>query len=269
MPQGRALLTIAMNSDKNVIAYFTAVPEYELFLDYEVGEYYNYETTTTTTSIQDNTETEASQTSAYSMQITAVGDDEITARYTATEIREGENVEVTLVMTMSNRGKMISWEIENVTPPEYWEQVSSEYESQMVYGELFGLEFPEEAIPIDHEWESPIEVEIPMGPEEARIEVPVTGEISAQFVGEESITVEAGTFDCWRIEYSASISGETTIDDYTVTLNITSEGTSWLDKRNCTEVKSTMSYVMNMEFDGYTGEYLSESVTELVEYGTI
>lgn len=244
---------------------------YELFFDYEVGEYYNYETTTTTTSIQDNTETETSSSSAYFTQVTAVEDDEISIKYIGTETLDGENVEMTLVMTMSKRGEMLSWEIENVVPPEYWEQVSSTYEGQMVYQELLGLEFPEGAIPIGHEWESSIETEIPMGPEEERRMVPLTGEISAQFVGEESVPVEAGTFDCWRIEHSASVSGEKTVDNqYTLMVDITVGGIDWLNKQNCVQIKSMMSWSMSGGVENYFQfEYLSESVTELVEYGTV
>jgi len=238
---------------------------YEFLYDYQVGEYYNYETAGTTTSIQDNTETETSQTSAYSMQITAVEGDEITTKTIGTETIANENVDVTLVMTMSNKGEMISWEIENVAPPEYWEAAEAYENSSMVFSELFGLEFPEEAIPIGHEWGSPTEAEIPMGP----YIVPITGERSAHFVGEESITVEAGTFDCWRVDYSASASGERTVDNHVLTVNLTCEGTCWLGKQNCAQIKSTMSYTMNFEYDGYTGGYLGEAVTELVEYGTI
>lgn len=238
---------------------------HELFYDYQVGEYYNYETAGTTTSIQDNTETETSQTSAYSMQITAVEGNEITTKTIGTETIANENVDVTLVMTMSNRGEIISWEIENVVPLEYLEAAEAYENTSMAFSELFGLEFPEEAIPIGHEWGSPTEAEYSMGP----YIVPITGERSAHFVGEESITVEAGTFDCWRFDYTASASGERTVDNHVLTMSLTCGGTGWLGKQNCAQIKSTMSYTMNFEYDGYTGRYLGEAVTELVEYGTI
>lgn len=264
-----AIVVVAIVAAATVYIILSGEEEetYELFYDYEVGKYYNYETTTTTTSTQNNDmETENSST-AYSMQVTAVEDNEITLKQTGTETIDGENVDVTLVVTVSNKGEMISWEIENVVPPEYWSQVV-EYENQsMIYWELIGFEFPEEAIPIGHEWGSSIEYEIPWGPEE--IPLPMTGEASTQFVGEESITVEAGTFDCWRIDYSVNLSGEMTVDNHTVTMNIIFEGTDWLDNQNCGQVKSMMSFAMDMEYDGYTMEQVSESVTELVEYGTI
>lgn len=239
---------------------------YELFFDYEVGKYYNYEVATTATSTQDDDmETEDSST-AYSIQVTAVEDDEITLQQTGTEPIAGENVDVTLVITMSNKGEMTSWEVEDVVPPEYWEQAVAYENQSMMYMELIGLEFPEEAISIGHEWGNPIEAEVPVGLD---ISLLVTGEVSAHFMGEESITVEAGTFDCWRIDYSMSASGEITVDIYTLTLDLTFEGTEWLDKQNCGEVKATMSFAMNMQYDGQTMEQVSESVTELVEYGTI
>lgn len=264
-------VTITMNSDKDVTAYFTAVPTYELIYDYEDGEYYNYETTTTSTSTYDNMETETSSSSVYSMQVTAVEDDEITAKYISTEtigppyLETEENVDVTLAITMSKKGEMLSWEIENVAPPEYWENVEEYENSMMIYWQLFGFVFPEEAVPIGHEWENSIEVEMPW----SYIMLPMSGESSAHFVGEESIAVEAGTFNCWRLDYSASISGELTVDNHTVTMDMTVEGASWLDKQNCAQVKSTMSYAASSEYDGYTGEHLSESVTELIEYGTV
>ncbi len=265
-------VTITMDSNKSVVSHFkTTVETYELFYDYEVGEYYVYETATTSTSTYDNMETETSSSSVYSMQVTAVEDDEIIAKYISTEtigppyLETEENVDVTLVITISKKGEMLSWEIENVAPPEYWENVEEYENSTMVYWQLFGFVFPEEAVPIGHEWENPIETEMPW----SYIMLPMTGESSAHFVGEESITVEADTLNCWRLDYSASISGEQTVDNYTVTMDMTVEGTSWFDKQNCAQVKSTMSYTMSWEYDGYIGEHLSESVTELIEYGTI
>ena len=231
---------------------------YALFYDYGVGEYYNYEMTMTTTEIKDNMESETSYTSASSMQITAVEDNEITAKHIGTEFIAGENVDVTLVVKMSNKGKMISWEIENVAPPEYWEAAEAHENICMVYWELLGLEFPEEAILIGHKWESPIEAEIPLGP----IIIPITGVKSAHFVGKESITVKAGIFDCWRIDYDGSISGGLT-DVFTI--NSTYTATSWFNKQNCAQIKWTLSGTS--EYDGIWG--YSEMIIELVEYGTI
>ena len=265
-----ASVSITMNSDKDLIAYFTAVPTYELFYDYQVGEYYNYEMTTTSTT---DTTTE-NVSSTYSMQVTAVEDNEITAKYLETIENIGpplyeytiESAEVTSMATMTNKGKMISWEIENVVPPELWENVELYENSTMAYSQLLeNLQmFPRELIPICENWGVSISGEIEWMP---GTYMPLTGEGSVHFVGQESVTVDAGTFDCWRLDYGASISGELT-NGYTATMNMTFAGTSWYNKLNCAEVKSTMSMTMSMESDGYTYESFTNMVTELVEYGT-
>lgn len=247
-----------------------AAEKYELSYDYTVGEYYVYETTSTSTSDS----TVSTSLSSYTTQVTAVEDNEITAKYIETIENIAppqyaytiENAEVTLIMTMTNKGKMISWEIENVVPPELWENVELYENSQMRYSQLFenvlGV-FPDGPIPIGENWGTSISGEIEWMPG-----MLLTGEGSVHFVGQESVTVDAGTFDCWRLDYGVSISGELT-NGYTATMNMTLEGTSWCNRLNCAEVKSTMSMTMSMEHDGSPGEYLFESVTELVEYGTI
>jgi hypothetical protein len=277
-------VTITMNSDKDVTAYFTTIPTYELFYDYEVDEYYNYETTTTTSSTYDNTQTEISSTSTYSMQVTGVEDDEITCTHT-TILKENstewgperepyppEDVEITMKYTGTNKGEMISWEIENVVPSEYWENMELHENSQMAWSQLFQTiyVFPEEPVSIGQEWEKSIEEEIPWGP---GMYMELTGEGSAHLVGQENVVVEAGTFDCWRIDYDMSVSGELelTYDNvYAYSVDTTLEGTTWYSKQNCAEIKSTMSMTMSTELDNVSKrESLSESVTELVEYGTI
>ncbi|GAI51291.1 unnamed protein product, partial [marine sediment metagenome] len=67
----------------------------------------------------------------------------------------------------------------------------------------------------------------------------------------------------------ASISGELEYMGTAFTMDMTLEGTSWYSKQNCTEVKMTMSMIMSMEFDDDKMEYLTDTVMELVEYGTI
>lgn len=238
---------------------------YEFFYDYQVGEYYNYKMTTATT--VDNTSME-SILSTYSIQVITVEDNEITVRSTSTVENIGppsyeftiENAEVTMIATMTNKGEMISWEIENVMPPELWENVELYESYQMVWSQLFQTiyVFPEEPVSICQEWGKSIEGEIPWG------SMTLTGEGSAHLVGQENVGVEAGTFDCWRIDYDISVSGE-----YTYTVNMALEGTSWYSKQNCAEIKSTMSMTMSVEYDDYQYEYLSETITELIEYGTI
>lgn len=247
---------------------------YEFFYDYQVGEYFNYKMTTATT--VDNTPIE-NTLSTYSMQIIAVEDNKITARSTSTVENIGppqypftiENAEVSVIATMTNKGEMISWEIENVVPPELWENVELYENFQMMYSQLFQAiyVFPEEPVSICQEWENSIEAEIPWGP---GMYMTLTGEGSAQLAGQESVTVEAGTFDCWRIDYDISVSGEVTYDNQMYTMNITLEGTSWYSKQNCAETKSIMVMVMSMEADNYYQyEYVSETLSELVEYGTV
>lgn len=247
---------------------------YELYYDYQVGEYYNYKTTTATT--VDNTPME-NILSTYSMQVTAVEDNEITVRSTSTVENIGppsyqftiENAEVTMIAMMTNKGEMISWEIENVVPLEYWENVELYENSQMVWSQLFQTiyAFPEEPVSIGQEWEKSIEEEIPWGP---GTYMTLTGDGSAHLAGQESVTVEAGTFDCWRIDYDISVSGELTYDDQMYTMNMTLEGTSWYNKQNCAETKSIMVMAMSMEADNYYQyEYVSETLSELVEYGTV
>ncbi len=256
-----------------IAAYVLTRPpaeKYELFLDYQVDEYYVYETTTTTT--MDNTTENILST--YTMQVTAVEDDEITVKSISTVENIGppqyeytvESADVTMVATMTKKGEMISWGIENVVPPELWENVELYENSQMMYSQLFEnvlSVFPYEPIPICENWETSISSEIEWG---AGTYMQLTGEGSTHFVGQESVTVEAGTFDCWRLDYGASISGELT-NGYTATMDMTLEGTTWYSKLNCAQIKLTMSMTMSMEYDGYQYEYLSESVTELVEQG--
>lgn len=243
---------------------------YDLLYDYEVGEHYNYETTTTTTSIRDNIRTETSSSSAYSIRVVAVEDNEFTLRQISTEtigppyLETREDVEVTSLVTIGEKGEMVSWEIENVVPSEYRRSVEAYENSMAVYWELFGFVFPEDAVSAGHEWKSSVEAKIPWGP----FTLPVTGGGTGRFVGEESVTVEAGTFDCWRIEYSASIAGESTFEDLTVVMDMTYEETSWLDKQNFAQIKSTYSYSTSYEYDNTAVESLSEVVTELTEYGT-
>lgn len=242
-----------------------AAEKYELFFDYQVGGYYVYETTTT----MDNT----TELSTYTMQVTAVEDDEITVKSISTVENIGppqyeytvESADVTIIVTMTKKGEMTSWEIENVMPPELWENVELYENYQMMYSQLFEnfLVFPYEPIPICENWETSISSEIELG---AGTYMPLTGEGSTHFVDQESVTVEAGTFDCWRLDYGANISGELT-NGYTVTMDMTLEGTTWYSKLNCAQIKSTMSMTMSVESDGYQYEYLSESVTELVEQG--
>lgn len=245
---------------------------YELSYDYEVGEYYVYETATSTT--MDDTVME--EFSTYSMQVTAVNNNEITCKYIETIGNIGppqseltiESAEVTMEMKMTNKGKMISWEIESVVPLELWENVELYEDSQMMSGQLFEslYMFPSASISIGQEWETSISDEIEWMP---GTYMPLMGEGSTHFVGQENVTVEAGTFDCWRLDYGASISGELEYMGTAFTMDMTLEGTSWYSKQNCTEVKMTMSMIMSMEFDDDKMEYLTDTVMELVEYGTI
>lgn len=244
---------------------------YDLSYDYEVGGYYVYETTTSTT--MDDTVTD--EFSTYSMQVTAVNNNEITSKYIETIGNIGppqyevtiENAEVTMEMKMTNKGKMISWEIESVVPLELWENVELYEDSQMMYGQLFESLYmlPSASISIGQEWETSISSEIEWVPSTY---LSLTGEGSTHFVGQENVTVEAGTFDCWSLDYGASISGELT-NGYTVTMDMTLEGTTWYSKQNCTEVKMTMSMIMSIEVGDDKMEYLTDTVMELVEYGTI
>ena len=244
---------------------------YDLSYDYEVGEYYVYETATSTT--MDDTVME--EFSTYSMQVTAVNNNEITCKYIETIGNIGppqyevtiENAEVTMEMKMTNKGKMISWEIESVVPLELWENVELYEDSQMMYGQLFESLYmlPSASISIGQEWETSISSEIEWVP---GTYLPLMGEGSTHFVGQENVTVEAGTFDCWRLDYGASISGELT-NGYTVTMDMTLEGTTWYSKQNCIEVKMTMSMIMSIEVGDDKMEYLTDTVMELVEYGTI
>lgn len=211
-------------------------------------------------------------------------DDEITSTYT-TILKENstewgsegepyppEDVEITMKYTTTNKGDMISWEIENVVPSEYWENVELFENSQMAWSQLFQTiyVFPDEPVSIGQEWEKPIEREIPWGP---GMYMTLTGEGSAHLVGQENVVVEAGTFDCWRIDYVTSVSGELefTMDNvYTYAIDMALEGTSWYSKQNCVEIKSTMSMTQSTELDNIAKrESLSDSVTELVEYGTV
>lgn len=245
---------------------------YDLSYDYEVGEYYVYETATSTT--MDDTVME--EFSTYSMQVTAVNNNEITCKYIETIGNIGppqygvtiESAEVTMEMKMTNKGKMISWEIESVVPLELWENVELYENSQMMYGQLFEslYMFPSASISIGQEWETSISDEIEWMP---GTYMPLMGEGSTHFVGQENVTVEAGTFDCWRLDHGASISGELEYMDTAFTMDMTLEGTSWYSKQNCAEVKMTMSMTMSMEFGDDKMEYLTDTVMELVEYGTI
>jgi len=98
----------------------------------------------------------------------------------------------------------------------------------------------------------------------------LTGEGSAHLVDQEDVTVEAGTFDCWRIDYDTSVSGELTYDNQMFTMNMTLEGTGWYSKKNCAEIRSTRSMAMSTEADNYyRSEYLSETISELIEYVTV
>ena len=265
-----ASVTITMDSNKSVVAHFKAIPEtYELFHDYQVGEYYNYKMTTATT--VDNTSME-NILSTYSMQIIAVEDNEITVRSTTTVENIGppsyeytiENAEVTMIATMTNKGEMISWEIENVVPLEYWDNVELYENYQMVWSQLVQTiyVFPGERVSIGQEWENSIDGEIPWGP---GMYMTLTGEGSAHLMGQENITVEVGTFDCWRIDYNMNISGEL----YTYAMNMMLEGTTWYSRQNCAEIKSTMFMTISTEYDNYQYEHLSETVSELIEYVTV
>lgn len=245
---------------------------YELFYDYKVGEYYVYEMTAATTI--DNTVME--EFSTYSTQIDLVEDNEITVISTRTVENIGppryeytvKSAEVTGRVKMTNKGKMTSWEIESVVPLELWENVELYENSQMIYSQLFEdlYMFPYKPIPICENWETLISTEIEWMP---GTYLPLMGEGSTHFVGQESVTVEAGTFDCWRLDYGASISGESEYMGMAFTMDMTLEGTSWYRKQNCAEVKMTMSMTVTMEFDGQIMGYLMDMVTELVEYGTI
>ena len=253
----------------------TRPPEaYELFYDYQVGEYYIYEMTTTTT--MDDTPME-NISSTHSMKVIAVEDNEITVGYTSTVENIGppsyeftiENAEVAMMVTMTNKGEMISWEIGSVVPSEYWDNVELYENSQMVWSQLLQTiyAFPEEQVSICQEWEKSVEEEIPWGP---GMYMTLTGEGSAHLVGQEDVTVEAGTFDCLRIDYDTSVSGELVYDNQMFTINITLEGTGWYSKKNCAEIRSTRSMVMSTEADNYyRSEYLSETVSELIEYVTV
>lgn len=245
---------------------------YDLSYDYEVGEYYVYETATSTT--MDDTVME--EFSTYSMQVTAVNNNEITCKYIETIGNIGppqygvtiESAEVTMEMKMTNKGKTISWEIESVVPLELWENVELYENSQMTYGQLFESLYmlPSASISIGQEWETSISDEIEWMP---GTYMPLMGEGSTHFVGQENVTVEAGTFDCWRLDYGASISGELEYMDTAFTMDMTLEGTGWYSKQNCAEAKMTMSMTMTMEVGDDKMEYLTDTVMELVEYGTI
>ncbi len=243
---------------------------YELYYDYQVGEYYVYETATSTTM----DDTVMGEFSTYSMQVTAVNNNEITCKYIETIENISppqyeviiESAEVTMEMKMTNKGKMISWEIESVVPLELWENVELYENSQMMYGQLFEslYMFSSASISIGQEWETSISGEIEWMPGTYML---LMGEGSTHFVGQENVTVEAGTFDCWRLDYGASISGE--LVDTPFTMDMTLEGTSWYSKQNCAEVKMTMSMTMSMEVGDDKMEYLTDTVMELVEYGTV
>lgn len=246
--------------------------EYELFLDYEVGEYYTYNTATTTISTYDNTQTETSSTSTYTMQVTEIEDNEIYITYiTTVEENSGEwaseNVEITMSYTMTNKGKIISWEVENVVPSGYWENAVQYENQQMIYSQIFEnlWALPSDPVSVGGEWDVSISGEMPWG----QWSTLVTGEGTAQFVGKKSVTVEAGTFDCWRIDYSGSVSGELTVDNYyTATISMEIEENAWYNKQNCAHIKSATSYTMSAESAYYMWEQIIESATELTEYGT-
>lgn len=256
-----------------IAAYvLTRPPEkYELTYDYQVGEYYVYETTATTT--MDNTV--STSLSSYTMQVTGVVGNQITFKYISREnigppyLATTENVEVTMGGTMTNKGKTISQEIENVVPSELRDNVESYENSMMAYSQLFENLYmlPSAPISIGQKWSVSISGEIPYG----TIYMPLTGQGSVSLAGQESITVKAGTFDCWRLESSATVSGEQAVDNqYTAMVDMTVQWTSWLNKQNCANVKSTSSMTMSAGGDNlYSYTHSSESVTELVEYGTI
>jgi len=146
-----------------------AAEKYELSYDYQAGEYYVYETTSTTTSDS----TVSTSLSSYTMQVTGVVGNQITFKYIGREnvgppyLATEENVEVTMGGTMTNKGKTISWEIENVVPLELWENVEAYENSQMRWSRLlenvWGV-FPYESVPIGENWGTSISCEMEWTP---------------------------------------------------------------------------------------------------------
>lgn len=171
-------------------------------------------------------------------------------------------------LAATDKGKTISREVENVVPSKQWDNVVRYEDSQMAYTRLIeDLEtFPSEPVSIDEKRDKSISSEVPWGSE---LSILLTGEGTAHFVGEEKVTVEAGTFNCWRINYTGSVSGEGKVDsDHTITVNWTVEENVWYNRRNCAMIKLSSSYRIDWRADDYyPGEQIPKPVVELVDYG--
>lgn len=235
---------------------------YELSYRFQPGESYVYDTTWSVELLGASTEFSLSQT----LNVLQILDHEFSLRDSAEVelIIPGQAPQtVKLVMTyrMTDKGVRSGLEIEEVEPPEartLMEQTRGQYESflQSIY------HYPTDPVLLGDEWSMPIDVEFLQAGASMRL----VGEVTSSIVDRESVTVEAGTFDCLRLLHNITASGETVVMDQTVTVTMSGEATSWIDLQSCAQTKVNLPLGLTLKLDREELEVSTDITMELTEY---
>jgi hypothetical protein len=234
---------------------------YELSLNYKPGETYIYDMVQTTEAAGQKIETQMKA----KVDILEVKANEITMRYDMSmqTLQPPQTITMVWTQTLTNKGEMKSWEIENVEPPEFRELMEQTVE-QMLEQQKMEATFPPKPLPIGGKWTTPIDYELKL-PE---FQLTSTGKSENKLEGKERIKVPAGEFDCFKLTYKMHVVGEGLMGkDQTMTMELIGNTTIWIDRESGATIKSE-TY---MEEDMKIGTALAmkvpvDSEMELIEY---
>jgi hypothetical protein len=233
---------------------------YELSLNYEPGETYVYDMVQTTETAGQKIDTDMK----VKLEILRVKADEIAMRCDMSMQAPQIPQPITMVwiQTLTNKGEMKSWEMENVKPPEFREAMEQTVE-QMLEQQNIGEAFPSKPLPIGGEWTTPIEYELKL-PE---FQLTLTGKSENKLEGKERIEVHAGEFDCIKLTHEMHTVGEGLIgNEQTITVEMFGNTTSWIDRESGATIKSESHTEEGMEIGtALTMKVLIDSEMELIK----
>jgi hypothetical protein len=206
---------------------------------------------------------EMKSTGDLTIDVLEVMDNEIVTRTTITTQMPGvPQIKMVMRKRMTRKGRIISFEIENVEPPELMENVEKEMGGWQRLLEN-ARRYPEVPMPIGREWEVPVDFDLEIQP---GMTLKLQGKASSSIDGKETLTVRAGTFECWRLVIKIYLSGQTSVDDQTMEMTMTAEGNVWVDQGTGAEVKVNMPMEMGMKIMEMEMETSMTMMLELVEY---
>jgi len=247
-----------------IAAYLlTRGPEvYELSYNFKPGESYVYEMKSKTESLGTSVELSLSET----LDVLQVIDHEVNIR-DSSEMQIAitgaaqQNVAVVMTFRMTNKGVRSAIQIEKVEPPEL--RTAMEQARGQLEGYLKAIyHYPTDPVPLGREWSVPIDYQF----EQAGVSMTVTGEARSSIVARESITVQAGTFDCWRLAHKINASGEMVLAGQTVTMSMSGNATSWIDPLSGAQTKADLPLSMKLKAAGQELEVPVNVTMELIKH---